>query len=211
VNFRQNNSLGSPESIASEIGPSTDSRLLQIVILGYQTLCKERIVAADWQEDRITSELCFRIQVHIQRSCIDAFPQHQHPLYSRQPKRGKPPTIDFVFRKGYEESPYLGFECKLLESSDNKLLKEYIDEGLMRFLSGKYSECEKIGGMVGYIMASQVISCVDQLNVKIEMKLGKKDCLVKSSIVDFEGIYESHHSRASCCNIAIYHLFMKFN
>lgn len=203
--------MGSPASIASEIGPSTDIRLLHIVILGYQTLCREGVVAADWQEDRITSELCFRIQVHIQDSRINAYPQHQHPLFSSQPKRGRPRTIDFVFRKGYEESEYLGFECKLIESNDNRLLKEYIDQGMMRFLSGKYSENEKIGVMVGYIMASQIVPCVDQLNIKIETKLEKSDCLVRSSVLDFEGIYESHHSRKSLCNIIVYHLFMRFN
>ena len=171
----------------------------------------EKIVDETWVEDKITRELCVRIQVHIQENGINSIPVHQYPIFPKIPKRGRAPTIDFVFRRGYEESSYLSFECKILNCHDSSSVAAYIDEGIMRFISGKYASNEKIGGMVGYLINEKIDNCVEKINEKVEQKISKFDCLVKSSVsMDFDGIYESNHSRVHLNAILIYHIFMIF-
>ena len=163
-------------------------------------------------EDKITRELCVRIQVHVQKNGINSIPVHQYPIFPKIRKRGRPPTIDFVFRKGYDESCYLSFECKIVNCDDNSSIKAYIDDGMMRFISGKYASNEKIGGMVGYLINREIDSCVKKINERIESIISKVDCLVKSSLsLDFDGIYESRHIRANLNAILVYHIFMAFN
>jgi hypothetical protein len=206
-------SLGSPREIASEIGPYTDLQLLRVVILAYKMLYDERIVDRSWPEDKITRELCVRIAVHTQKNSVNAIPLHQYPIFPKTMKRGKPPTVDFVFRRGYEESSYLAFECKIVDDAKDRSIQEYIGQGLMRFLSGKYARDEKIAGMIAYLINSEITSCVLKINEQIKQNVGDSNCLVKSSVVfDYDGVYQSNHKKPPVNTLfLIYHIFMTFN
>jgi len=183
------------------------------VILAYKTLHDEKIVDRSWPEDKITRELCVRIHIHSVKNGTGAIPVHQYPIFPKVPKKGRPPTIDFVFRRGYEELSYLAFECKIVDDKEDHSIQEYVNEGIMRFLSGKYSRNEKLGGMVAYLINSEIAECVRKINELVENKLGKTDCLSKASITfNFDGVYQSIHNRAIFLDLfLLYHIFMTFN
>lgn len=65
-------------------------------------------------------------------------------------------NIDFVLTIGDEESIYLACECKRLnvpfKSGLKGLVGEYVDDGLMRFVSGQYSHSLPLAMMLGYVM-----------------------------------------------------------
>jgi len=206
-------SLGSPRELASEVGPHNDLQILRVVVFAYRILQEERIVDRSWPEDKITRELYVRIQVYVKENGINTIPVHQYPVYSKTPRRGRPPTIDFVFRNGYQESPYLGFECKIIDDNVASSIQEYVNQGMKRFLTGKYARTEKIGGMVAYLIEKEILSCVLKINDKIQEEIGEADCLVESSLVDnFDGLYQSKHKRARLLDFfLIYHVFMSFS
>jgi hypothetical protein len=65
-------------------------------------------------------------------------------------------NIDFVLTIGDDENIYLACECKRLNvpymSGTRGLVGEYVDEGLMRFVSGQYSDGLPLAMMIGYVM-----------------------------------------------------------
>jgi hypothetical protein len=64
--------------------------------------------------------------------------------------------IDFVLTIGDDEDVYLACECKRLnvpyETGTKGLAGEYVDEGLMRFVTGQYSNGLPLAMMLGYVM-----------------------------------------------------------
>jgi len=65
-------------------------------------------------------------------------------------------SIDFVLTIGDDEDVYLACECKRLnvpyKSGLKGLVGEYVDEGLMRFITGQYSNGLPLAMMLGYVM-----------------------------------------------------------
>lgn len=68
--------------------------------------------------------------------------------------------IDFVLTVGDDEDVYLACECKRLnvpyEKGTKGLFGEYVEEGLMRFVSGQYSNGLPVAMMLGYVMDGRV-------------------------------------------------------
>lgn len=67
-----------------------------------------------------------------------------------------PSNIDFVLTVGDDEDVYLACECKRLnvpyKTGVRGLVGEYVDEGLMRFVTGQYSSGLPLAMMLGYVM-----------------------------------------------------------
>jgi hypothetical protein len=64
--------------------------------------------------------------------------------------------IDFVITVGDDEDVYLACECKRLNVPYRRgtrgLIGPYVDDGLMRFVSGQYSNGLPLAMMLGYVM-----------------------------------------------------------
>lgn len=69
-------------------------------------------------------------------------------------------SIDFVLTVGDDEDVYLACECKRLnvpyKSGMKGLVGEYVDDGLMRFISGQYSNGLPLAMMLGYVMNARL-------------------------------------------------------
>lgn len=69
-------------------------------------------------------------------------------------------NIDFILTIGDDEAVYLACECKRLnvpyKSGLRVLVGEYIDDGLMRFIAGQYSNGLPLAMMLGYVMNNRL-------------------------------------------------------
>ena len=67
-----------------------------------------------------------------------------------------PSSIDFVLTVGDDEEVYLAYECKRLNVTYGTRVRNYcglyVDEGLMRFVSGQYAKGLPMATMIGYVM-----------------------------------------------------------
>ena len=67
--------------------------------------------------------------------------------------------IDFVLTVGDDEDVYLACECKRLNvpyrTKTRGLVGEYVNDGLMRFITGQYSNGLPLAMMLGYVMDAQ--------------------------------------------------------
>lgn len=213
------NTIGKPSALAKVIGPRVQNKIICLVIRAHNILAGTHRVQQDWEEDRITSALGIEIS-NLWRSLRRCSPVHsytpqtQFPLFPKLSKRGKARTIDFVFLKGYTEQVYFAFECKIVNHSDTKLITEYIDNGMNRYISGYYSTNLFVGGMIGYMFNNEVVLTVNRINYKIQTcgNLSANDCLKQDiTIQGWEYLYESKHRRLTDNNeFAIRHLFFAF-
>jgi hypothetical protein len=67
-----------------------------------------------------------------------------------------PSSIDFVLTVGDDEEVYLAYECKRLNVTYGARVRNYcgpyVDDGLMRFVSGQYAKGLPMATMIGYVM-----------------------------------------------------------
>ena len=65
-------------------------------------------------------------------------------------------SIDFVLTVGDDEDVYLAYECKRLNATYaarvRNLCVPYVKDGLMRFVTGQYSNGLPMAMMIGYVM-----------------------------------------------------------
>ena len=116
-----------------------------------------------------------------------------------------------------EEDLFYAFECKRLDGYSSKN-KEYVNNGLSRFIDGKYSKKMPLAGMIGFVqgfkknsnMNSLVVDIKDILNKQKTIKTTKNLTLYKIDN-EFKHSYFSQHKRKKPLpKIDLYHLFFDF-
>lgn len=116
--------------------------------------------------------------------------------------------IDFVVTMGDEEDIYLACECKRLnvpfKSGKKTLVREYIKEGLSRFLTGKYSPGLPYAMMLGYVMDGNAVSAKRALRQALTRRATELQ-LTFLSVSDDRRPFESRHDRVDNCEIQITH------
>lgn len=72
----------------------------------------------------------------------------------------------------YHPEAYFSFECKRLCVHDGSrfraLAKEYVTDGMMRYVSGKYAPSRRHGGMIGYVHLGTRETAVAKVGAKIK-------------------------------------------
>lgn len=193
--------------------------MIEIIIKAHTKLVNTNQVQQGWEEDRITSALFIEINrlwrlITYRSTLYDFVPQPQYPLFPKQSKVGKAPTIDFVFVNGYINHLYFAFECKLVDYGNSRLITEYIKNGMYRFISGYYSNNTLEGGMLGYTFSKNIPKTVVRINLKISERssLNKSDCLKRENTLSGGNyLYKSKHTRISDGQLfTIRHLFLAF-
>lgn len=116
-------------------------------------------------------------------------------------------------------SVYFIMECKLLDSYSDKN-KKYINDGINRFIIGKYSPNMNIGGMIGFIKPcnkkrtfpnGKIHYIINDINKKLfnEFKRPKNEEIHNSNSIQCPELFVSHHKRdKNLGNISLYHLML---
>lgn len=117
-----------------------------------------------------------------------------------------------------EEQKSYTIECKRLDGYADKN-KKYIEEGICRFINGKYAKNTNIAGMIGFIESSarkfkddKMTSIINDINEKLlnDFKREESEKLQNICIVnDFKNSYKSKHKRKNNLgDINITHLML---
>lgn len=112
-----------------------------------------------------------------------------------------------------DEDVYYAIECKRLDKYSSKISK-YVEEGILRFINGKYSNNMPLAGMLGFIEKNTP----DIILGKIIDKLNNEKCINTINNLDncvlqddFEYSYLSKHERKDPLGpIDIYHLLFDY-
>ena len=184
--------------LAMELGQDGIRRILRLMSDAYHGLRARGIITATMQEDEITEEWVVDIKLRWrQEPNIQLVPIQQKRDAYKAKRRGKAPTIDFCFRDRLFPESYFGAECKLLDEGSNTYLKAYLDEeeGIGRYLSGKYAASTGAGAMIGYVRTGDPKAVARELAPGIKALHGAPEFKASQPLPDFDDLYESTHKR----------------
>lgn len=110
------------------------------------------------------------------------------------------------------EDEYFSFECKRLDGSSESS-KKYVQNGIKRYISGKYSSKMPLASMIGFVQGGSVDVNVKLIN--IQLRPDKNTYTIQELeeielVDDFEGSFLSIHKRTNSSLIDLYHLMLLF-
>lgn len=96
-------------------------------------------------------------------------------------------------------------ECKLLKFAD----KEYVEEGVRRFVEMKYAEKDDFAGMIGFIIKGKPQNIVKNLKKKVKdfCLYPESEALLQETVLDHALSFQSKHLRTNQTPIHLYHVF----
>jgi len=134
---------------------------------------------------------------------------------SRSPKpEGR---IDIKVIYSFDESEYFGIECKRVSGRrSDGLARKYIDNGLMRFVTGKYSSGDRWAGMIGFVIDGQTLASVrliaDEIATRSEELGLDAGWRSETGFGRIGQLYRTRHRRSRPkARIDILHLFLTLN
>lgn len=189
------------------------------------------LIIASWNSfkkpARLEREVCiseeFVKQIRIEKNSRDDMPFHVWPevntLDTQAEDKGRTDIL-FAYLGTPKEEVHFVFECKRLRipyplpskfATNNS---EYVNkQGMMCFVTGKYSGSVTNGGMIGYVMDGKIekaILSVGKLikNKRSTLKLAKDTGFERSSIMgDLQNIRETRHI-LSKRKFTMHHVFL---
>lgn len=200
-----------------ELGPEIVAVILQTLTAGWQQACTAENVNANAGEVLMTEHLRDGM-----RSVLKNSPWKQMMVLPGTESRSKssvilpdgrtdiPLAFVEIFLRTQEHDPHAIIECKRIAGSDTHLCREYVIEGMDRFIQEKYGENHAIGFMVGYVLSGSPSESADGVNAYLDRVSRKADRLARSDISD-EPTWQSQHRRSKpSMPICLHHVFLGF-
>ncbi len=171
------------------------------------------------REDWLSRRLCSRlIKIPIFRDGPLGIHPKQEILSSDPESDGAAGEIDILVSCGRGSEVYFAIEAKRLRfTSSGGIFKtgsdEYVKNGMMRFVEGKYAPFMERGAMLGYVFDGDT----ETARFDIDRYISKKAKMLmlmtskqfeKSGILPREPVYETHHDLNRRVFI-IYHMFLE--
>jgi hypothetical protein len=165
----------------------------------------ERQLAADLRSQMVEEKKARGLGIRIQEE-----------VGTRSPTSSVPDgRIDIMIIHNFVEDEYFGIECKRIRGRRMTLAKKYVEEGVMRFVQGKYSPGHQWGALVGFAIDDDCLGAAAQVETQINSKQG--DTALLRAWQPEHGsriphLYSSvHKQNATTSKIQIFHLFLSVN
>ncbi len=196
-----------------------DSMIPQILPLVISTWEKMDMPASDAREDDITSALCRELRdnrtvrqlpFQVDTQVVELEPEAEQEL-------GR---LDLAFRPLLpREDIYFCLECKrlnvLYKGKILSLAPEYVNFGMMRFVTGQYARAVRHGGMLGYVLDGKIAQAMTNVERNIrkhdfELRMTRPGKFLNSSILpDDSHVKETRHKRPhNAKTFQIHHIFV---
>lgn len=207
--------IGAPTEWIDLIDPMVPV-ILGLVIASWEGLPPP---ATDETEDNITNDLCRALQQN--RTARGLMFQIRPQVVELAPMPGEElGRMDIAFIPLVpSEDIYFCLECKRLNVvKDGKLrayASEYVNSGMIRFITGQYSKAVRHGGMLGYVLDGDVPKAMKNIESNIRKQHGVLCMTAPGALVASEFLAtderarETHHQRThEAEKFRIHHLFM---
>jgi len=236
--------LSSLYPTSSLSGPSLEFRafwavfvklVLEITVEAYQRMRQDAKARRDWEENQFSRCLTQDyLQPLARQQPLALVAEPRVRVYSEGLKKAmkdghrvsqRAPEIDIkIFIPTWDyDRVYFAWECKRVADKQKskeyaKLVAEYVPEGILRFINEEYAVDLDDAGMLGYVLAGDVSTIVQDINASIRRphrtyQLSAKDCLASScALGSFQDAYQSNHERfSSHKSVRLHHLFLTFD
>lgn len=197
-----------------ELGPEVVAVILLTLAAGWQRACAAEDVNANAGEVLMTERLRDGMRGALRNSPwkLIVLPgtesRSKASVVLPDGRTDIPLMLIEVFLRTQEHDPHAVIECKRIAGSDTHLRREYVVEGMDRFVREKYGENHAIGFMVGYVLSGSPSESADGVNAYLR-RVSRSDCLAPSDISD--GTWQSLHARSKpSMPIRLHHAFLGF-
>ncbi len=118
--------------------------------------------------------------------------------------------IDIKIIYNFNENEYFGIECKRVTSKNKKLAEKYINEGIMRFVNGKYSPGHDYAAMLGFVIDGNIARCINLIRqyIKNTKEICLKEDWSEEKSFGIQDIYRTRHLQNEQNIMSILHLFL---
>jgi len=181
--------------------------ILKPLVEAYEVMKGRDCDAVNYDENAITKRLVWYLK---HETSIAKLYQKRTIAIEMRPKEQA--TIEETYEPDIKilvwKMLWMEIEAKRFYEKNNWSISEYLsDDGIGRFLSGRYSKNEKHGGMIGYIQNGNFHTIIQ----KIKAGLLRRDCKECHDVVEIGECLLSIHNRISSNDIEMYHLFFYFS
>ena len=192
-------------------------RLLELVLDHAGTLRK---IHNTEREDHVSDRLVKRIRLDRRmRACPFSILREFRVFNDELDVAGHSGSIDICFICAGGDRTYFAIEAKRLHvtfpSGWQSLVSEYVtgDQGMMCFVTSKYSETQQAGAMLGYVFDGEIEKARNTLSTLIEqhaelLRVDGTEGLAASAIVSRQERVDETKHRFGQRNFTIYHLLV---
>lgn len=207
-------------AVAGQIIEDVVATVLNITVAAWSRLRKSRRVGPSDKEDDITDQL--RWEMVDEKDRRNPPPQVRFERETQRDDPGKDfPTglIDVHVMYSFDETDYFAMECKKVNDRHEKPAKKYIEKGVCRFSSGKYSPGHPYGAMIGYVTDGTAEAAASFLGRRI-VAFDKKATKIRTAwgwqaekrFGRPPNLFSTKHGQAETRNtILLLHLFLAFS
>lgn len=207
--------LGDAQPI--DIGADRCATILWVVWRGWNSVLAIGQVDATWKEVPITEHLRDEMRRAVPDKDMWIWPgaesRSSKEVLEPDGRTDIPIAFTSVREEQNEQDAHAIIECKRVKGSDRRLCREYVDEGVRRFVQGsrsaggwpKYAANHAFGFMVAYLLGGSTAGAVAAIN----LHLPKVEHLRPSTIVGERWAKGSTHERhARLGPMVINHAFL---
>jgi hypothetical protein len=190
---------------------------LAILVAGWTRLRTKRLVTPDLAEDNITAYLSDEMK-NAQRGGVSDI-INWDPQVGTQSNPQNPLEIfkiDIKFRWGQypnDNDRYLAAEAKKLRGKGYSLAGDYVEEGVMRFVTARYGRGHNYGIMMGYVVVPSLSTAISRVKQAMDKrKIKTQECSALSfnnSLCPNPFAYHSRHlQNGTMVTVTLVHLFL---
>ncbi len=140
--------------------------VLDLLVAGAAELRAKRLVTPEMREDKISERLDSEMEMIHRGSDSDIVNWSMRPNRSAASGSGVIVEVDFSFHANLlprDQRWYLAVEAKKLRGRGRSLASAYVEEGICRFVSGKYSLGHDHAIMMGYVVVAPIATAVERV------------------------------------------------
>jgi hypothetical protein len=188
--------MGLNKTVLEKFREAFEQNCFRLIVEAYQISLTEKVIQSDWNENDISFELYEKIEtnpIRIKNHKIHLSPEFR--ILKNVPKTkgfaDKLPRIDLRMSHFALQQEFKYFcEAKRLKEKDSGLKRAYINEGMDRFISGKYP----LGCMLGYLLEGKTDETIKGINSLLKKNKRSAETLNLKSNKLLKTYYESNHS-----------------
>ncbi len=213
---------GVPLNWRQAIWPAFEIAVLQIICDGCRLLRSDPLRQESWEERHYSWALCRHLRHICRKRNLSFSPQYDDDILSdaefaegMSPKSA--PKLDIAVRWHHLiPEIYFGVEAKILVTTTvrsytrSKTVIGYVDDGMVRYVAGKYAAELPTGSMIGYVLDGDTTDLVDRINGRIKnLPLPCEEPLaMHSETTRALPRYCSNHPRGGTNPICLHHFFV---
>ena len=201
-----------------DVGAERCAAVLRILEAGWKRAADHPEVHAGAGEVEITERLrdgmrtALKAKVvpwHKQMTVLPGTESRSSPDAPRPDGRTDVPVFFSDVREEYDEhDPHAIVECKRIAGNRADLCRQYVVEGIDRFVTGKYAGNHADGFLAGYLLSGDAEAAVAGVNRYLSGKDRRPERLESSTVLDVPWARSSRHVRpAPAGPIALHHAF----